>query len=120
MLKLAQTIGGVLLPIAGTIGCISSVGAETLVTKSFKVEIVRHCEEGNVTCDRVTYIGKSLKTGKSITLTGKTVNNSNTYTFMGYEFRNGPYLYSITRNNMLLVYKGDRLILREQGTIVDN
>ena len=120
MFKLERIISAILLPIAGTIACASSAGAETIATKSFQVKIIRHCEEGNVSCDRVTYIGKSLKTGKSITLTGKTVNASNSYTFLGYEFRNGIYVYSITRNNVLLVYKGDRLILREQGVLVDN
>ncbi|WP_373542504.1 hypothetical protein [Chamaesiphon sp.] len=120
MFKSARIVSSVLLSIAGSIACATGVGAETLLTKSFKVKIIRHCEEGNVSCDRVTYIGRSLKTGKSITLTGKTVNNSGSYTFLGYEFRNEPYRYSVTRNNVLLVYKGDRLILREQGALVDN
>jgi hypothetical protein len=119
MLKVSQIIRVILLPIAGAIACASSAGAENLVTKSFKVKIIRHCEQGNVTCDRVTYIGKSLKTGKSISLTGKTLNNSRSYTFLGYEFRNGPYRYLVTNDNILLVYKSDRLILREQGTLVD-
>ena len=120
MFKLERIVSAILLPIAGAIACASGAGAETIATKSFQIEITRHCEEGNIRCDRVTYLGKSLQTGKSIALTGKTVNNSKSYTFMGYEFRNGIYLYSITRDNMLLVYKGDRLILREQGISVDN
>ncbi len=120
MLKLARIVNVILSPLAGTIACATHVDAETLVTKNFQIEITRHCEEGNVQCDRVTYIGKSLNTGKSISLTGKTVNNSHSYTFLGYEFRNGSYLYSVTRDNMLLIYKDDRLILREQGTLVDN
>ncbi|WP_373546033.1 hypothetical protein [Chamaesiphon sp.] len=119
MLK-CNIISLMLLPIAGFIACTDLVGAETLITKNFQIKITRHCEEGNVTCDRVTYVGKSLKTGKSIFLTGKTVNNSRSYTFLGYEFRNGLYRYIITNENILLVYQGDRLILREQGELVDN
>jgi hypothetical protein len=104
-----------------TIGAFSSiVSAETLITKNFKIKITRHCAEGNVSCDRVTYIGKDLNTGKSIRLNGKTVNSVNSYTFLGYEFRNGEYLYSVTRNNMLLVYKGDKLILREQANLIED
>lgn len=109
----------ILLPIAGFIAC-DIAGAETLITKNFQIKIARHCEEGNMTCDRVTYIGKSLKTSKSIFLTGKTLNNSRSYTFLGYEFRNGLYRYIITNENILLVYRGDRLILREQSALVDN
>lgn len=95
----------------------SVAGAETLRTKSFQIEITRHCSEGNVSCGRVTYVGKDLRTGKSIHLNGKTVNSSNSYRFLGYEFRNGRYLYSISNDNLLQVYKGNKLILEEQGTL---
>jgi hypothetical protein len=120
MLKYNTVISLLLLPIAGIIASANIAGAETLVTKNFQIKITQHCEEGNVTCDRVTYVGKSLKTGKSILLTGKTLNNSRSYTFQGYEFRNGLYRYVVTNENILLVDRGDRLILREQGTLVDN
>ena len=120
MLKWNNIISLIFLPVAVIIACTDLAGAETLVTKNFQIKITRHCEEGNVTCDRVTYVGKSLKTDKSIFLTGKTLNNSRSYTFLGYEFRNEPYRYLVTSNNILLVYKGERLILREQGGLVDN
>ncbi len=120
MFKCNTVISLLLLPIAGIIASTDLAGAETLVTKNFQIKITQHCEEGNVSCDRVTYVGKSLKTGKSIFLTGKTLNNSRSYTLLGYEFRNGPYRYLITSDNTLLVYKRDRLILREQGALVDN
>ncbi len=110
----------ILLSIAGTVVFTNIANAETIRTKSFQIEITRHCEEGSVSCDRVVYVGKELKTGKSIFLTGKTLNNSYSYTFLGYEFRNGKYRYVISRNNSLLVYRGNKLILQEEGKIIDN
>ena len=110
----------ILIPIATTVIFAKITDAETIRTKSFQIEITRHCEEGSVSCDRVVYVGKELKTGKSIFLTGKTLNNIHSYTFLGYEFRNGKYRYVISRNNSLLVYKGDKLILQEEGKMIDN
>jgi hypothetical protein len=110
----------ILFPLAEIVALATVAGAETLKTKSFEIKITRLCEEGNVICNRVTYIGKNLKTGKSIRLTGKTVNNSKSYTFLGYEFRNGKYRYFVTTTNLLQVYKGRQLILEEQGTSIDS
>lgn len=50
--------------------------AETLKTKSFNVKITRNCAEGNVTCNNVTYVGRNVKTGRSIRLTGKTLSTT--------------------------------------------
>jgi hypothetical protein len=110
----------ILFPLVELVAYATVAGAETLRTKSFEIKITRHCEEGNVSCNRVTYIGKDLKTGKSIRLTGKTVNNSKSYTFLGYEFRNGKYRYFVTASNSLQVYKGRQLILEEQAISIAN
>jgi hypothetical protein len=110
----------ILLPIAIVIAGTSNVSAETIKTDNFKIEIVRHCEEGNVSCDRVTYVGENLTTGKSIRLNGKTLNSGKSYRFLGYEFRNGKYRYYISDNNLLQVYLGKKLILQEQGTAIED
>jgi hypothetical protein len=113
----------ILTIVISTIGILAYAGiasAETIRTPSFEIKITRQCTEGNVSCDRVTYIGKDLNTGKSIRLKGKTVNSGNSYRFLGYEFRNGKYLYSITTNNVLRVYQGKKLILQEQGTAIND
>jgi hypothetical protein len=120
MLFNKSILGSILIPIAGILACASIASAETIQTKSFKIKITRHCEEGNVSCDRVTYVGKDLNTGKSIRLKGKTVNSSKSYRFLGYEFRNGKYLYLVDTNNFLQVYRGRKLIVAEQGTSIDN
>jgi hypothetical protein len=122
MSKLNQSICKfILLPVAGIVAFASTINAETVRTKSFLINIDRQCEEGNVSCDRVTYVGTDLKTGKAIRLVGKTINSRGSYRFLGYEFRNGKYRYVISGDNYsLLVYKGDKLILQEKGDVIDN
>ena len=120
MLSPKFILGLIVIPIAGTIACASMASAETIRTASFEIEIIRQCAEGNVSCDRVTYVGKDLNTGKSIRLRGKTVNSGNSYQFLGYEFRNGTYLYSVGSDNVLQVYKGKKLILEQQGISIDD
>ncbi|PSB56662.1 hypothetical protein [Chamaesiphon polymorphus] len=110
----------ILFPLAEVVAYATVAGAETLKTKNFEIKITRQCAEGNVICNRVTYIGKDSKTGKSIRLTGKTVNNPKSYTFLGYEFSNGKYRYFVNTSNVLQVYKGRQLILEEQGVSIDN
>ena len=116
MLSNKFILGVIILPIAGA----SMASAETIRTASFEIKISRQCAEGNVSCDRVTYYGKDLNTGKSIRLRGKTVNSGNSYRFLGYEFRNGKYLYSVSTDHILQVYKGKKLILEQQGTLIND
>ncbi|MDF5712614.1 MAG: hypothetical protein PUP93_01705 [Rhizonema sp. NSF051] len=96
--------------------------AETLKTKSFNIKITRNCQEGNVTCNNVTYYGRSLKTGASVRLTGKTVHKTcadgvTPCRFLGYEFRNKQYLYRVTQEGLLQIYERNRLILEEKGIL---
>ncbi|MFL9452722.1 MULTISPECIES: hypothetical protein [Nostocales] len=96
--------------------------AETLKTKNFNVKITRNCPEGYVTCNNVRYFGKNLKTGQSISLTGKTMHSTGADgvtpgRFLGYQFRNNNYVYQVTADGVLLVYQGKKLILKEQGAL---
>jgi hypothetical protein len=120
MLFSKSILNSILISILGIMTCAGIASAETIETENFRIKITRRCAEGNVSCDRVTYVGKDLNTGKSIRLNGKTVNSSNSYSFLGYEFRNGKYLYSVTNTNILRVYLGKKLILEEQGVSVEN
>ncbi len=95
--------------------------ADILTTKQFRIEIQVNCQEGNVTCDRVSYRAKDLKTGKSIRLSGKTMHSlcADRVTpcrFLGYEFRNRGYRYIVTEGGQLEVYKGGKLVLSQSGT----
>jgi hypothetical protein len=95
---------------------------ETLRTKTFDILITRDCEEGNVTCNSVLYYGKNIKTGAEIRLKGKTIHAKcadgvTPCRFLGYEFRNNQFLYRVTADGKLQVYRGKKLILQEKGTL---
>jgi hypothetical protein len=112
-----------LLPIATLSLWPQTALADTLKTKNFNVKITRNCPEGYVTCNDVTYYGRHRKTNASIYLTGKTIHNNcadgvTPCQFLGYEFRNQQYLYRVTADGKLQVYKGRKLILEERGTLV--
>ena len=99
----------------------SQAGASTLTTPSFVIEIKVHCEEGNVSCDNVTYLGTSKKTGKSISLRGKTkhtlcADGVTPCQFLGYEFKNGKIWYSVLEEGSLVVMQGKKVLLEEKGT----
>ncbi len=115
-------LGFVMLPIAALPVWAGAALGETLKTKNFSVTITRNCPEGNVTCNKVTYYGKNLKTGNSIRLTGKTIHKTcadgvTPCQFLGYEFRNRDYLYRVTADGKLQVYQGKKLILQERGVL---
>lgn len=99
-----------------------TANAETLKTKNFNVKITRNCPEGYVTCNNVKYFGKNLKTGKSISLTGKTIHTTGADgvtpgRFLAYKFRNHNYLYQVRADGTLLIYQGKKLIVKEQGAL---
>ncbi len=108
---LSAALGAVLL---------AAARAETLETPSFTIAIERHCAEGNVSCDKVGYVGTSKKNGKAIRLNGKTMHTIcadgvTPCRFLGYEFRNGNVNYTVTDGGELTVTIGRRLVLQEHG-----
>ena len=92
----------------------------TLDTASFKIKIEVRCEEGEVTCDDVKYVGKNKKTGESLELTGKTAHHMDTDgtpgKFLGYIFKNEGATYFLGEDGLLRVTKGEKLLLEENGT----
>ena len=100
----------------------TAVLASTLTTPKYIVTISVNCEEGNVTCDKVTYKGVSKKTGDSIELKGSTWHTkcSDGVTpcrFLGYKFKNGNITYNVLESGMLQVIQGDsKVLLEESGT----
>jgi opacity protein-like surface antigen len=101
----------------------SSAGAaetQTLDTPSFTITIDVRCEEGNVTCDDVRYVGTSKKTGKAMRLTGRTRHTTcadgvTPCRFLGYEFKNGATVYFLSDGGELIVEQRGKPLLREQG-----
>ncbi|MCR9423860.1 hypothetical protein NB504_17790 [Vibrio sp. RM-69-4] len=96
----------------------SSISA-TLVTENYVVLIESNCIEGNVTCDDVTYTGKSKRSGNEIILTGHTLHtylsDGTPSRFIGYEFVNGDFVYVISDSGLLTVTQDQRVLVKEQG-----
>ena len=92
----------------------------TLDTPSFKIKIDIRCEEGEVTCDDVGYVGKNKKTGETLELTGKTAHHMDgegTPTrFLGYIFKNNDVTYFLSEEGELRVTRGEKILLKEKGT----
>ncbi|HET8789902.1 MAG TPA: hypothetical protein VFM75_01715 [Modicisalibacter sp.] len=95
--------------------------AEALVTPNYVVTIESHCAEGNVTCDDVTYTGKSRKSGNAITLKGTTwhtlcADGVTPCRFLGYRFKNGNSTYFVTQGGKLLVVRNEtEILVNEEG-----
>lgn len=95
---------------------------ETLTTKNYIVEIKRHCAEGSVTCDNVSYIGTSKKSGNSIQLKGKTLHSrcadgKTPCRFYGYQFQNGNITYKVLESGLLQVIQNrESILVEEQGS----
>jgi hypothetical protein len=103
------------------LACAGQACASTLTTPSFIVRITVNCAEGNVTCDKVTYVGTSRKTGKRMKLRGKTMHSTcadgiTPCQFQGYGFDNGATSYSVMEGGRLLVMRGKKVLLDEKGS----
>ncbi len=95
--------------------------AGTFETENYIVEIESACEEGDVSCDKFTYIGTSKKSGKSITLSGSSWHtkdkDGNPGRFLGYKFKNGNIIYYVTEAGELSVVRNrTEVLVEESGT----
>lgn len=93
-----------------------------LETPNYLIRIEVNCPEGEVACDRVTYTGKSKKTGRELTLLGRTVHTLcadgvTPCRFVGYQFRNGTTTYLVTEEGELIVRDGGKVIIDERGSL---
>ena len=103
----------------GLIAAASVSRADMLETPSYRITIGSRCSEGDVTCDDVTYVGVSKKTGATIKLTGRTVHaiGADGVTpshFLGYEFKNGKTTYFVGWDE-LIVTRGSKVLVYETG-----
>lgn len=95
--------------------------ADELLTKNYKINIEQKCEEGNVTCDNVTYLGIHRTSGKSIRLKGTTrhtfcKDGVTPCRFLGYEFKNGNISYFVSEDGTLTVTRNKtEVIIDEKG-----
>ena len=93
---------------------------QTLETPGYTVKITQQCEEGNVTCDDVRYVGTSKKSGKAITLRGKTMHSKGADgvtpgAFQGYVFRSGRVSYTVFADGRLVVTEGKKTLVNQRG-----
>lgn len=100
--------------------CVGQAWAGTLTTPSFVIDIKENCEEGNVGCDNVSYVGTNKKTGNSIKLRGNTMHTLcadgvTPCRFLGYEFKNGAIYYRVSEDGELLVMQGKKVLVQEKG-----
>ena len=111
----SMLLGAVLCVFASPLWAASS----TLTTPSYVVTIETHCQEGDVTCNNVSYHGVSKKTGKAINLKGKTMHtscrNGDPCRFLGYEFKSGNILYRVFEEGSLEVTQKGKTLLQENG-----
>ncbi|CAD6881952.1 hypothetical protein [Methylomonas albis] len=111
---LLQLIAAIVL-VTGSQAC----GADILTTANYVVTITTHCEEGNVSCDNVSYHGISKKTGKSIDLKGSTkhamcADGVTPCKFLGYQFKIGNINYLVLEAGALRVVKGEKDVLVDE------
>lgn len=91
-----------------------------LTTKTYSIILTENCVEGDVACQDVSYIGTNRLNGKSIQLKGRTVvamckDGVTPCHHLGYEFRNGKYVYFVAEQGWLEVSKSLKVILHEDG-----
>lgn len=78
-------------------------------SEKFWIKIIYFCQEGDVGCNKMVYIGVNKDSGEYIVLKGKTLLDDR-QNFKGYSFDNGAYKYDIFRNNMLYISKNGKTI----------
>jgi len=93
---------------------------EVLLTPGFRVVVTRHCPEGTLLCDRVTYRGEDRVSGAWLQLRGSTVyhycpDGITPCRFLGYRFRNGSVSYEVDAEGRLRVIQAGRVLVDEQG-----
>jgi hypothetical protein len=93
---------------------------EELLTPGFRIVVVRHCPEGTLHCDEVSYQGEDRQTGASISLKGSTTHHTcpdgvTPCRFLGYRFENGDVIYEVSEDGLLRVTQGGKVLLQEQG-----
>lgn len=95
-------------------------GPSRLTTPTYVIEITEHCAEGEVGCDRVTYVGTNKKSRQSITLKGKAIMRMcadlvTPCSHEGYEFKKGNVAYRVMPDGALVVSRSSKVLLEEKG-----
>lgn len=73
------------------------------------IKIIPLCSEGDLSCQRVVYIGLNKNTNKYIALKGKSLIDIN-QNFTGYEFKNKNFIYTIRKDSILYIEKDNKIL----------
>lgn len=92
--------------------------------EKYHVKIISDCQEGELTCDKITFDSRSKKSGKSIVLKGKTFNTDcpGMCNFRGYQYKNGKYSYLLYSDDIeggwaFTITKNEKVIDTDKGTL---
>jgi hypothetical protein len=112
----SKALGLCLLYLVG----LPAASALALETPHYRVQITPQCEEGEISCERVEYLGRHKDSGRSLKLLGRThhtlcADGVTPCRFLGYLFRNGRTTYWVGEDGTLRVTVGKRLLLEESG-----
>ncbi len=91
----------------------------TYKNEKFWIKILNLCSEGNITCDKVVYVGVNKNNGDYIILNGKSISDRN-MNFKGYVFKNGIYEYNIFKNNFLYISKNNQILQEYKLELCEN
>jgi hypothetical protein len=96
--------------------------AETVVTPTFVIVIVRNCEMGFLGCQDVLFVRVNRNDGESISVKGSETyrscrGTSDICEVTGYLFKSGDVVYEINRDNFLTVHDGKSVLVEEQGQL---
>lgn len=100
----------------------STAFGEMLETENYKIVITKDCDEGEVSCEEITYVGTSKRSGNSIHLKGKTLHQTcadgiTPCRFLGYRFQNGNISYNVYESGLLQVIREPQeILIEEQGS----
>lgn len=86
----------------------------TFESSNLRVKLVNLCPEGELSCDKVIYIGLNKKTGDFIILQGKAVISKSSSNFLYYAFINDDTKYIIDRDNFIEIIKDNKTILSQK------
>jgi len=88
-------------------------------TNDYLIDVERHCPEGYVMCDNISYYSRHKTTGKRMWLSGETIyrkcgDGITPCQFLGYRFKKGDITYLLLDSGSLQVLDGNNDTLFEQ------
>lgn len=91
-------------------------GMKIFSTSDFTITLVNSCGDFYTICNKVKYLGLGNKSGKQITLEGKTIHPEGSNKAHGMVFSNGDVDYIVIFNPLeLKVMQGNKMLIEQSG-----